>query len=85
MYSSVWDTCLSPLELQTVLMETANICNERPIRLSQPCDNGMYTVLTPNHLLLGRLGSILPDDAELCSELHVAARYRLVNHVTTVF
>ena len=66
-------------------MEIANICNERPIGISKPRDNATYTVLTPNHLLLGRSGSILPDDAELCSELHVAARYRLVNHVTTVF
>ena len=82
---SLGDTCLSPLEFQTTLMEIANICNERPIGLSKPRADGSYSVITPNQLLLGRSSNILPDDTDLCSDLPVAARYRLVNHVTTVF
>ena len=82
---SVGDTRHSPLELQTVFMEIANICNERPIGLSKPRADGTYTVITPNQLLLGRSCNILPDDAELCSDLPVASRYRLVNHTTTIF
>ena len=82
---SIGDTRLSPLELQTILMEISNICNERPIGLSQPRDDGSYTVLTPNHLLLGRSGNVLPDDAELAESLPGPSRYRLVNFVTTAF
>ena len=82
---SVGDTRLSPLELQTILMEICNICNERPIGLSKPREDGSYTVLTPNHLLLGRSGNVLPDDAELAEDLPGPARYRLVNLVTTLF
>ena len=82
---SVGDTRLSPLEFQTVLMEVANICNERPIGLSKPRDDGSYTVLTPNHLLLGRSSNILPDDAELAEDLPGPSRYRLINSVTTMF
>ena len=82
---SIGDTRLSPLELQTILMEIANICNERPIGLSQPRDDSSYTVLTPNHLLLGRSGNVLPDDAELAEDLPGPSRYRLINVVTTTF
>ena len=35
---SIGDTRLSPVELQSVFMETANICNEPPIGLSRPPD-----------------------------------------------
>ena len=48
---SIGDTRVTPVELQTVLMEIANICNERPLGLSKPRDDGSYTLLTPNHLL----------------------------------
>ena len=82
---SIGDTIVTPLELQTILMEVANICNERPLGLSKPRDDGTYTVVTPNNLLLGRSINILPDDAELSSELGVRERYRVVNHVTTAF
>ena len=82
---SVGDSRLTPVEVQTVLMEIANICNERPIGLSKPREDGTYTLITPNHLLLGRSGSILPDDAELASNLPMSARYRLVHHVTNAF
>ena len=59
------DTRVSPLELQTIFMEAANICNERPLGLSKPRADGTYDVLTPNNLLLGRSVNILPDDTEL--------------------
>ena len=82
---SIGDTRVTPLELQTIFMEISNICNERPIGLSKPRADGTYTVLTPNHLLLGRSSNILPDDAELSEDLHYTSRYRLVNHVTQIF
>ena len=82
---SVGDTRVSPVELQTILMEIANICNERPIGLSKPRDDGTYNIITPNQLLLGRSTNILPDDTELVENLPMKARYRLVQHVTTVF
>ena len=66
-------------------MEAANICNERPIGLSQPRDEGSYSVLTPNHLLLGRSGNLLPDDAELADYLPGPSRYGLDNFVTAIF
>ncbi len=82
---SIGDTRVTPLELQTIFMEISNICNERPIGLSKPRADGTYTVLTPNHLLMGRSSNILPDDTELSEDLPYASRYRLINHVTTVF
>ena len=85
LHLSIGDSRLSHLELQTVLMEVANICNERPIGLSKPREDGSYTVLTPNHLLLGRSSNILPDDTELTEELSGPDRYRFVNLVTTRF
>ena len=82
---SIGDTFVSPLELLTIFMEISNICNERPIGVSKPRADGTYTVLTPNHLLLGRSSNILPDDADLAEDLHYASRYRMINHVTTAF
>lgn len=82
---SIGDSILTPVELQTVLYETANICNERPIGLSRPRDDGSYSLITPNHLLLGRSSNILPDDTDLATNLPMSARYRLVNHVTSCF
>ena len=66
-------------------MEISNICNERPNGVSKPRADGTYCVLTPNHLLLGRSSNVLPDDTQLSDDLHYTSRYRLVNHVTTVF
>ena len=82
---SVGDTRLTPLELQTTMMEAANICNERPIGLSKPRDDGSYEIITPNQLLMGRSVNSLPDDTELSEDLPVSARYRVINHVTTTF
>ena len=82
---SIGDSRISPLELQTILQEIANICNERPVGLSKPRADGSYTVLTPNHLLLGRSSNVLPDDAKLAEDLPMPSRYRLINFVTTSF
>ena len=82
---SVGDTKVTPLELQTIFMEVANLCNERPIGISKPRADGSYSVLTPNHLLLGRSSNILPDDSKVSENLHYSSRYRLVHHVTSVF
>ena len=82
---SVGDTRLTPLELQTALMEIANICNERPIGLSKPRDDGTYTVLTPNQLMTGRSGNLLPDDTSIVENLPMTARYRVINHVASTF
>ena len=82
---SLGDTRVTPLELQTVFTETSNICNERPLGLSNPRDDGSYDILTPNNLLIGRSINVLPDDTKLSSDLGVTDRYRIVNHVTTVF
>lgn len=82
---SIGDSVLTPVELQTVFMETANICNERPIGLSKPRDDGTYSLITPNQLLMGRSGNILPDDTDLAMNLPMSSRYRLVNHVTSSF
>ena len=82
---SIGDSRLAPLELLTILKEISNNCNERPIGLSKPRADGSYVTITPNQLLLGRSNAILPDDAQLASDMPVTHRYRLVNHVTTAF
>ena len=82
---SVGDSRVSPVELQTILFETANMCNERPLGLSKPRDDGTYDLITPNHLLMGRSQNILPDDEGLADSLSYASRYRLIRHVTNIF
>ena len=82
---SLGDTRVTPVELQTILFECANICNERPIGLSKPREDGSYSLITPNQLLHGRSMNILPDDAQLAEELPVVSRYRIVQHVATSF
>ena len=82
---SVGDTRVTPVELQTIFFEISNICNERPIGLSPPREDGSYTVITPNQLLFGRSYNQLPDDVELAENLPINARYRIITHVTTVF
>ena len=82
---SIGDSRLTPLELQTALFGIANICNERPLGLSKPHEDGSYTLITPNQLLLGRSLNVSPDDAALAESLPMKARFRLVKHVTEVF
>lgn len=59
-------------------MEIANICNKRPIGVSKPCSKGVYDLVTPNNLLLGRSECVLPDDAVITENLTISARYHLV-------
>ena len=66
-------------------MEIANICNERPLGLSKPRDDGSYALLTPNHLLMGRSIIIVPDDTKFVEKFPAASRYRIVRHVTSLF
>ena len=46
---SIGDSRLTPVELQTALMEVANMCIERPIGLSKHRDDGTYSLIIPNH------------------------------------
>ena len=82
---SVGDSRVTPLELQTILFEIADICNERPITAAKPREDGSYCLVTPNQLLMGRSINKLPDDVEVADNLPMASRYRLVAHVTSVF
>ena len=82
---SIGDSRITPVELQTVFFEGANICNERPIGITKPRDDGTYALVTPNHLLMGRSSNILPDDAQLIDNLPMASRYRIVHHITSNF
>ncbi len=84
---SVGDTRLTPLELQTTLMQIANICNERPITIDtvKPREDGTYPIITPNQLMMGRSGKRVPDNAKLAEDLPIKERYRLINHVSTDF
>ena len=85
LHLSLGDTRVTPVEFQTILFEVANMCNERPLGLSRPREDGTYTLITPNQLMLGRSQNILPDDATIANDLPMSSRYRLVNHVTSVF
>ena len=50
----------TPLELQTCLVEVANLVNQRPIgRIPSDPDDGSY--LCPNDMLLGRASSTVPQ------------------------
>ena len=50
---AIGEQVLTPLELQTCLVEVANLVNQRPIgRISSDPDDGSY--LCPNDMLLGR-------------------------------
>ena len=82
---SVGDTRLTPLELQTALMEIADQCNERPLGGVLPREDGTFEVVTPNHLLTGRSGNVSPDDSKIIGNLPMAARYRVVSHVASSF
>ena len=54
------DNLLTPFELHTVLLEIANLVNQRPIgRPTNDPDDGTY--LCPNDLLLGRASSHVPQ------------------------
>ena len=82
---SVGDARLTTLELQSAFYGVANICNERPICLSKPREDGCYDIITPNQLLMGRSCNVMPDDTNIAESLPVTSRYRLVKHVTDMF
>ena len=72
---------LTSFELQTVIFETANMLNDRPIGAhpNHP-DDGFY--LSPNNLLLGRSGNkMIP----LRSPKQSSSRYSLVERVLQTF
>ena len=85
LYHSIGDSVLTPLELQTALFSIANICNERPLGLSKPREDGSYTLITPNQLLLGRSLNSFPDDTGIVQNFSMKERYRLVKHVSDMF
>ena len=77
---------LSPVELQTVFFEVANMANERPIGVhKKPLADGSYKPLTPNCFLFGRSTGELPDDSELAYRFKNSERYELVQQVTQYF
>ena len=83
---AVGNVRLSPLELQTVLFEIANLSNERPIGVAKtPREDGSFRVLTPNCLLMGRSSNAVPDDACLASHMKKSDRYQLIHQVTSHF
>ena len=57
---AIGDSILTPFELYTVLLEIANLVNQRPIgRIPNDPDDGAY--VCPNDLLLGRATSQVPQ------------------------
>ena len=57
---AVGDAVMTPFELQTCLMEVANLVNQRPIgRVPNDPDDGRY--ICPNYMLLGRASSHVPQ------------------------
>ena len=57
---AIGEQVLTPLELQTCLVEVANLVNQRPIgRIPNDPDDGSY--LCPNDVLLGRASSHIPQ------------------------
>lgn len=59
---AVGSQVLTPLELHTVLLEVANLVNQRPIgRTPNDQDDGNY--ICPNNILLGHASSEIPQGA----------------------
>ncbi|XP_068697655.1 uncharacterized protein [Montipora foliosa] len=57
---AVGSQVLTPLELYTILLEVANLVNQRPIgRIPNDPDDGSY--ICPNDILLGRASSEIPQ------------------------
>ena len=57
---AIGETTLTPFELYTLLLEVANLVNERPIgRIPNDPDDGAY--ICPNDMLLGRASSQVPQ------------------------
>ena len=57
---AIGDQVLTPMELKTYLLESANLVNQRPIgRIPNDPDDGSY--ICPNDILLGRASSRVPQ------------------------
>ena len=70
-------------EMQTVLYESANLVNERPIgRHPESAEDGTY--LSPNDLLLGR-SSIKVPSGQFASSVTKQMRYRFVQRIVNAF
>ena len=83
---AVGSSRLTPSELQTVIFEAANLCNERPIGVHRvPKSDGSFQVLTPNSLLIGRSLNKVPDDSELALHLKKSDRFQLIQQITMDF
>ena len=58
---AIGETTLTPFELYTLLLEVANLVNQRPIgRIPNDPDDGAYTC--PNDMLHGRASPQVPPD-----------------------
>jgi len=69
--------------MQTVLYESANLVNERPIgRHPNSADDGVY--LSPNDLLLGRSSSEVPS-GQFNTFVSKQVRYRFVQNIINSF
>ena len=83
---AIGDSKLTPSELQTVVFEVANLCNERPLGINKsPRSDGSFKVLTANCLLMGRSSNKVPDDSILAESMKKRDRYQLVEQVTRDF
>ncbi len=66
---SIGDEVLTPLECQTVLFETANLLNQRPIgRIPNAPADGTY--LCPNDIVLGRASTNTPKALSERRKIH---------------
>ena len=80
---AIGEQVLSFSEMQTVLMETADIVNERPIgRHPTSTDDGAY--LSPNELFLGRSTSKVPD-GPYATATSQFVRYNFVQRIIEAF
>ena len=82
------DAKVTPLDLQTILFEIADQCNNRPISVTGPREDGSWSVLTPNHLMKGRASGRMEDDKDVVAQLKndtSSNRYRVICQVTENF
>ena len=82
----IGESKLLPLEMQTVLFEAANLCNERPLGVNNKVQvDGAYIVLMTNCLLMGRATNGPITDAFMESLLKNSQRFGLVKSITKHF
>lgn len=83
---SVGETILTPIELQSFLMEAANLSNERPIGVDKSVEpDGSYRILTPNCLLLGRAENKAVEETDLENFVKKMERLELIRRTTAQF